>query len=85
MQLQLAVLQVFESFFVSPKKTLAIVCIHKLVPEVIKYIQKWKNSPATKGQSDVIIKATVVLEGLLKNTPNERSESSIRLLFYNYY
>lgn len=69
----------YDTLFQCGKPQLAFACVHEIVPEVLQLIQKWNNksvattsTAAGKGQSDVIIKATGVLEGLLKLTPTTK-------------
>ncbi len=71
-QLQVTVLQVCETLFISHKRELAVSFIHKLSPSIVEFIQDWKRSHSSS-QSDVVIKATGVLEVLLKHTADEKS------------
>ena len=65
-------LQVCETLFICTKTDLAVNCIHSLAPDVIVIIQKWiKKAPV---DSNIVIRATQVVEVLLKQTPDIKSK-----------
>ena len=57
----------------SQKRDLAVSFIHKLSPSIVEFIQDWKRGSQSSAQSEVVIKATGVLEVLLKHAADEKS------------